>query len=304
MGFRDRCRAASRIVWPFAAIGLIALPAPALGAVVAMEDGQGVVFRASSGEINDVSVLDVEGARPSIVDLGAPLVAGVGCQAGDPTICEHAPVVVHLGNRDDRVVTRSASSLRTVHGEGGDDLIRADGETAYAHGGLGEDDIAVSANVAYAFGGPGGDVITGNAGLYNDLRGERGDDRLSQGMSANCARLDGGPGSDRIVGRETNCNGPVVPTQVGGSGDDTMRFAEPARGWTEGWALEGGRGDDRISGAAGADSFESGPGWDLVRATGDGAADAVSCGPGYDRVIADPLDSVAENCEQVTITAR
>jgi dipeptidyl aminopeptidase/acylaminoacyl peptidase len=62
--------------------------------------------------------------------------------------------------------------------------------------------------------------------------------------------------------------------------------------------LHGGSGNDVIVGGAGRDVLASGSGGDLIF-TRDGAPDAVYCGSGYDTVIADPLDSVARDCERV-----
>ena len=42
----------------------------------------------------------------------------------------------------------------------------------------------------------------------------------------------------------------------------------------------------------------AGVGNDVVRVR-DGAVDQVTCGPGHDRVIADPQDSIARDCEVV-----
>jgi hypothetical protein len=281
MAFRCSRHSARWILGPVVAVGLLTAPASAPAGTVGLENGPEVVFRAAAGERNDVTVLDVAQQRMSITDPGAPLGAGPGCDAGVLIICAGSTAIVHLGNRDDRGITQSAHGLRLVHGEGGNDFIRSDGETAYAYGGPGRDDIGVSAHLAYAYGGPGADSVHGNASLYNDLRGERGDDQLVQGGSATCARLDGGPGEDRMVGRKTSCNGPVIPTQTGGNGEDRLGFAASARASSEQWILEGGRGHD------------------LINAAGSGAGDVVSCGRGHDRVVADPTDSVAPDCERV-----
>ena len=70
---------------------------------------------------------------------------------------------------------------------------------------------------------------------------------------------------------------------IGGPGNDT---------------LLGGAGNDRISGGPGSDTIAAGLGNDLVRAR-DGVVDHVTCVPGRDRVIADPQDDVAGDCEVV-----
>lgn len=99
----------------------------------------------------------------------------------------------------------------------------------------------------------------------------------------------------------------------GGFGDDAL-FG--GAGTDE---LQGGQGADRISGGAGGDFLYGGGGLFLgdaqkdVISGGDGnddilaaderrpARDVVSCGAGRDTVEADEADTVADDCERVTI---
>jgi Ca2+-binding RTX toxin-like protein len=62
--------------------------------------------------------------------------------------------------------------------------------------------------------------------------------------------------------------------------------------------LFGRGGDDVLDGGLGQDSLYGGAGNDRLLAR-DGERDRVDCGPGYDTVLADPLDRVARNCENV-----
>ncbi len=91
----------------------------------------------------------------------------------------------------------------------------------------------------------------------------------------------GGPGADAISG------GPLADELAGETGDDN---------------LQGGAGDDILDGGLGADRAAGGPGDDTLRMR-DGIADEVSCGDGLDTVLADTVDSVAADCEQVTRVA-
>jgi Ca2+-binding RTX toxin-like protein len=90
----------------------------------------------------------------------------------------------------------------------------------------------------------------------------------------------------------------------GGSGDDRLdadpRDKRPTR-------LSGESGDDLLLGSAGGDRISGGAGRDRISAEGgrdriytrDNERDRVRCGPGPDRVVADPRDSVAKDCERV-----
>lgn len=80
--------------------------------------------------------------------------------------------------------------------------------------------------------------------------------------------LYGTPGNDRIVG-------------LGGDDD-----------------LYGRAGNDVLIPGPGDDDVYGGPGNDRIHAD-DGEADDISCGPGVDRVVADAIDDVHRNCEQV-----
>src|SRR5919204_6079324 len=127
------------------------------------------------------------------------------------------------------------------------------------------DDIGGTRRADNLVGTAGPDTIKGLGG--NDtIRGRGGSDHLF-----------GGRGNDTISGDSGN---DVIQ---GGAGDDT---------------LLGGAGKDRISGGPGADVIAAGNGNDVVRAR-DGVVDQNTCGPGHDRVIADPQDSVARDCEVV-----
>jgi len=61
--------------------------------------------------------------------------------------------------------------------------------------------------------------------------------------------------------------------------------------------LDGGPGNDRITGGYDADRLHGGPGRDAIVAV-DGRRDRVDCGPGRDTALVDRIDRV-RNCERV-----
>ena len=102
---------------------------------------------------------------------------------------------------------------------------------------------------------------------------------LLLGTAAAAARtIVGTPGNDRLVGT------PRADTLAGRAGSDR---------------LSGGEGSDLLLGGPGWDRLDAGPGNDRVSVEYDGARDSVQCGAGADVVNADPLDTVAGDCELV-----
>jgi hypothetical protein len=68
-----------------------------------------------------------------------------------------------------------------------------------------------------------------------------------------------------------------------------------------GGIMNGDEGGDIMVGGLAADTIDGGPGGAFIQAAVDGVADTVVCGTGTDTVRADPLDTVAADCEQVTV---
>jgi len=85
----------------------------------------------------------------------------------------------------------------------------------------------------------------------------------------------GGPGADSIAALDGN------DAVLAGAGNDT---------------LDGGTGNDELRGGPGSDSIFGGSGDDRLYAR-DLVPDYVECGEGYDVVVADPVDTVAADCE-------
>ncbi len=92
-----------------------------------------------------------------------------------------------------------------------------------------------------------------------------------------------------------------------GNANDRGRLDGPAYGTIDGGvgndAIGGGTGNETLLPGPGADTVSGGVGNDRVVLTADGAPDTVSCGAGNDQVVggtADPLDTIAPDCETVT----
>ena len=62
--------------------------------------------------------------------------------------------------------------------------------------------------------------------------------------------------------------------------------------------LYGRGGNDLLVGGTGSDDYYGGPGNDRIRAV-DNSPDDIVCGPGLDRVVANPGEDVARDCETV-----
>jgi hypothetical protein len=251
------------------------------------------LYQAARGEVNSVTLTDNGSGQTQVVELTAPLTIGPGCLAGPPVLCDTI-TLVRLGDRDDRAARFSFFSDGSVYAGPGDDDIHSDGLGAEAFGGEGDDRVGVSSNgFSEATGGPGDDVVTGSGAASVVLRGGPGDDRVEGRAGGAIFDLHGGVGDDTV---EVVIGMGTPGTVAGGPGDDSIG----ATGAAGGAAMTGGSGDDVLAGSAGADTFAAGMGRDRVDSA-DGTAEPVNCGAGVDAVVADALDTVAANCEQVTI---
>jgi hypothetical protein len=91
-------------------------------------------------------------------------------------------------------------------------------------------------------------------------------------------------------------------TIVGTAGRDRLvgtPGADIIRGLAGNDQLFGRGGPDFLQGGGGRDTVDGGRGADRIAVEYDGARDTVRCGPGADVVNADPLDTVARDCELV-----
>ena len=214
---------------------------------------------------------------------------------------EHAPswrpgggliaVTRHLTHDASEIVTvRSDGTDQHVFGPGGELTWSPDGaRVAYVWRGLcpatrlgvyvaaadGSDPRRLT-NDCRIEGGPGPDVLHGT--LDDDtLSGRDANDVLIDTYGEDV--LNGGAGNDRLEGGEE------ADLLLGAGGNDLIR---------------GGGGRDRIYGGPGRDRIEAGIAKDTIY-VGDGQRDVVVCGAQFDVVVADRLDRIARDCEQVRV---
>jgi Ca2+-binding RTX toxin-like protein len=192
-------------------------------------------------------------------------------------------------------------SNRTGNVSVGLDNVADDGES-------GENDD-VRSDVQNVLGGAGDDTLTGSLGT-NVLDGNGGNDSLDGGLGPDT--LNGGPGTDtvsyatRLIAVTSDLDGVAndgapgeqdaiatdVENLVGGNGGDALTGSDLAN------ALTGGGGNDTVEGGEGVDALSGGPGADTLLSR-DSVGDSVLCGSELDSVVADTLDLVAADCEQV-----
>lgn len=145
--------------------------------------------------------------------------------------------------------------------------------------GDGDDWFASSIPGGGVFGGPGRDVLHRRGS--GSMSGGAGDDVIVGDLGS------GGPGNDLLV----------VLSGFGGSGRDTLECF-PAQLVCN---LDGGAGDDRLTGGTRLDRLLGGRGDDLLVSRESGSAveaDRVDCGRGRrDRAVSDPRDDV-KRCER------
>jgi len=182
-----------------------------------------------------------------------------------------------------------------------------------ASGGDGADTLQGLENV---IGSAYGDTLTGSAVAPNTLYGQSGNDTLDGGpepgpcsgicIGAAPDNLYGGPGADtatyagRTVPLQLTLDG-VANDGAAGESDNVWGDVENVIGGTAGDVivgnglgnvLTGNRGSDQLDGAGGADTLNSN---DLF------GADSVTCGTEIDSADVDRADTVASDCESVTV---
>jgi Ca2+-binding RTX toxin-like protein len=243
--------------------------APARASTVEIVGGSDAIhYVAAPGERNDLTFHEIEDSFPTgflVTDPGAPVTAGAGCVAVD----EHSAACIS-----------DSGSMYHLQADLGD-----------------EDDILRPAgfNLVTTDGGPGDDVLLGGTwddrldggGGTDQLRGGEGRDVLLDGDGAgpDADVIDGGPGLDWVDYRGRAQ--PVVvdladPAPDGSAGEgDTLLSIEN---------VQGGAGDDRLTGDGGPNVFRQGGGEDRI--AGKGGRDLVrkaragrlDCGRGPDIV--------------------
>ncbi|MDW5598112.1 calcium-binding protein [Conexibacter stalactiti] len=246
-------------------------------------------------------------------DNVGPGVTLLGAGGNDEIVGGGGNDVVDGGPGNDNLDGGGAND--TVRGGEGDDELRGDG-------------LGIAADVID--GGPGYDTInkdwstqrTGSAGLLAvSLDGVANDGIPNEGDNVvGVERFDMNQPVALVTGAEaiyfrTIGHGPGSSKMIGGPAGDTLvayDYADEIDGAGGNDTIEGGYGDDKITGGPGQDTInaEAGPnscnflvcrqgvGNDTVYIR-DGEPDSVVCGVGTDTVIADAIDTVAPDCENV-----
>jgi hemolysin type calcium-binding protein len=174
-------------------------------------------------------------------------------------------------------------------GEGDD--VRTDVQNVI--GGSGSDALTGSSGSNQLSGGNGGDTLDGGTGL-DTLIGGAGADTVSYALRSLPVSVDLDGVADDGVAGENDTIGVDIEDVIGGSGADTLTGDSVAN------TLTGGAGDDTIEGGEGSDVLLGDAGDDVLRSR-DTLADQLGCGSENDSVIADLLDLVGADCEQVDL---
>lgn len=310
-----------------AALAFVALPTSASAGTLAVTGDVHLRYTAAPGERNDVTVT-ADGAMVTLVDAGAPTVAGEGCTgggaAGAPVTCSRsAPFVFLALELGDEADTGDTTELDPASGVGV--RVEAGRGADLVHGGAGADNVLPGNGADRILGGAGndswaqdarrpdgGDFFDGGAGHDSAQYDTRYRVRLDVDGRAN----DGGRRErDNIADVETAFVGPKAD-DMSGDADDQIFGEGDGDGSIRGRAgadrLFGDYGDDRVSGGDGDDFIEGGPGRDvLLGGSGDdvinakkgtlsdaSGRDRVDCGPGEDAVVINRGDRVRD-CERV-----
>ncbi|MCW3014924.1 MAG: hypothetical protein JWO02_2016 [Solirubrobacterales bacterium] len=245
------------------------------------------------------------GVAPALLD-GGP---------GADVLTSHGADVLLGGDGNDDLQGRDFADR--LDGGAGDDLLAPDGSEPAAadvvDGGPGVDRIEHDWSDRTQPDRPNPPVTLTLAGGADDGRPGEGDDirGVESLVTHQPSTLVGTDAAEHLEAFQTN--GPS--TLTGNGGADELKGSGGAD------TLDGGAGNDMLDGGFGDDTITGGPGRDTIsadRAGGDcgplwctypygndtvlardGEADSITCGAGTDRVVADPVDTVAPDCEQV-----
>jgi Ca2+-binding RTX toxin-like protein len=286
-----------------AAVLALAGAAPASAAItVAKTAADTITVTSTAATPNDTLAYKLTGGKLGIDrTAGESLQPGLGC-TGNATNVTCAVdfitrLVIDLGPGDDTIAAAPTLPIgmhAEIRGGPGRDTLRGAGSNDVLLGGDGDDVLDGGVGDDTLDGGAGDDVLTANLGA-DVYRGGSGLDQLTYASyTAPVAVTLGGGANDGQVGEGDDAGGDVERVD-GGSGDDALT----GTGGPD--QLYGGLGADALDGAGGSDVLVGGAGDDALRAR-DGVADLVSCGDGADGAIVDQLDA-ADSCEAVDAAA-
>jgi hypothetical protein len=287
-----------RLLLPLMALALVglgaALPAAALGASAYIDKSEDrLMYTAGPGEVNALTVSLSGTSTYTLTDPGATISPGTGCSkiSSNQVTCTKVPggdinyVVLGASDLDDSVTVYGAITTG-IDGGDGDDVLS---------GGTGRDWIFGNSGDDILDGGLGADLLSGGSGTDTAEFSSR---TAPLSISLNGLPGDGEPGENDNVTSS-------VENLVAGTGNDSVVGSSAANvlaGGGGGDSLTGGAGDDSLDGGAGIDAVDGGDGADAL-ALRDGAGDRGTCGDGVDSVVADGVDTLDRDCEQVDLTA-
>jgi Ca2+-binding RTX toxin-like protein len=298
-----------------------------------------VTYVGSPGEANRVTITVVEGGMEILDGAGAE--AGAGCAQlapGRVRCPDSTRLYVRAGDGDDVVTVTSRLSTLGVDGQDGADRITSDGAL---DGGPGDDVLRAGRYGASMTGGPGADELVGGPGtdgagyagalgpVHADLEGDADDGEAGEGdrIDASVENIIGSVHADVLIGNDAanqllavDDDRPQLDRVVGGAGDDRVSGggedvlllgpgdddgSVTANGFDNPEAIvDGGPGDDSLTGSLDGERLRGGPGRDELDGNGgddviealDGEPDGVYCmpanGPPGGTVSADVVDLV------------
>ena len=240
-----------------------------------------------------------------------------GSALGDSITGDGNDNVINGGSGDDTLIGGGGNDL--ISGGNGDDFLAGNGGNDLLDGGSGVDMVDYSAaaagvvvdlgsgvvsqdgdggqdtlaNIENVNGSALGDSITGD-GNDNVINGGSGDDRLIGGGGNDL--ISGGNGDDFLAGNGGN------DLLDGGSGVDMVDYSAAAAGVVVDLgsgvvSQDGDGGQDTLANIENVNGTAQG---DFIAAR-DGLPEGITCGGGEDSVIADAIDVVAADCEQVAL---
>jgi Ca2+-binding RTX toxin-like protein len=268
--------------------------------------GDGISFTGKPGERNDVSVtLTPRWDALVFKDSSNPIVAG------DPAAQTHCVFVLESAACQVFVLRETGSpDLAYVGFAGlflgdGDDVVRPISAVHY----VGDHPVTLGRPL-YVEAGPGNDLILGDDAFDDIVIGGPGADQLHGGSSPTHPRYEG----DTV--RYDTATGPVTVTLDGQANDGEAGeadnvypdfeqvvgsdFADLLSGSNAHDDLSGRNGDDTIAGLGGEDWVWGNNGDDTIDAR-DGERDLIGCGVGNDTVLADAVDQVSNDCENLVL---
>jgi Ca2+-binding RTX toxin-like protein len=274
------------------------------------------------GSSHDDDLTGDAGANQLRGDAGDDRVDGAG---GDDVLFGGPDADVFVGGtgRDIADYKERSAALTVTVGAGADDGEAGEGDDVQGdvevvRGGSAGDQLTGDggANALYGYGGAdqldgaGGDDTLFGLGGADTFLGGAGIDMVSyQEQSAPVIASVGGGADDGTAGEGDDIGGDVENIN-GGSGDDQLTgdgAANVLAGGQGGDQLDGSGGTDTLNGEMGADTIAGGDQSDAVNAgkgddivhveDDDPSVDAVNCGTGADKAFADAADTLDVSCE-------